>query len=80
MKYLVPCLLYLLLVSSCSRNDFAQRKALDPANMDAGASPGNDFHQFANGNWLKNHPVPDDYSRYGAFEDMTVLKILKIGS
>ena len=49
MKYLVPCLLCLLLVSSCSRNDFAQRKALDSANMDANVSPGNDFYQFANG-------------------------------
>jgi len=70
MKYIVPCLLCLLLVSNCGQSDFAQRKAIDPANIDASVSPGDDFYQFANGTWLKKNPVPDDYSRYGSFEEL----------
>lgn len=70
MKYVFPFLLSLLLINSCSQNDFSQRKAIDPANIDASVNPGDDFYQFANGNWLKKHPVPDDYSRYGAFEEL----------
>lgn len=37
-------------------------------NMDMTVKPGNDFYTYANGGWQKNNPIPDDYSRYGAFE------------
>jgi len=42
--------------------------ALNAANMDTTVKPGDDFYKYANGNWLKNNPIPDEYSRYGAFE------------
>ena len=42
--------------------------ALSAANMDTTVKAGDDFYKFANGNWLKNNPVPAEYSRYGAFE------------
>jgi putative endopeptidase len=42
--------------------------ALSAANMDTTVKPGDDFYRFANGNWLKNNPIPAEYSRYGAFE------------
>lgn len=42
--------------------------ALNAANMDTTVKPGDDFYRFANGNWLKNNPIPAEYSRYGAFE------------
>jgi putative endopeptidase len=42
--------------------------ALNAANMDTTVKAGDDFYKFANGNWLKNNPIPDEYSRYGAFE------------
>ncbi len=42
--------------------------ALSAANMDTTVKAGDDFYRFANGNWLKNNPVPAEYSRYGAFE------------
>jgi len=42
--------------------------ALNAANMDTTVKAGDDFYKFANGNWLKNNPIPAEYSRYGAFE------------
>ncbi len=42
--------------------------AINSANMDTTVNAGDDFYQFANGSWLKNNPIPDEYSRYGAFE------------
>ena len=37
-------------------------------NMDTTVNPGDDFYAYANGGWQKRNPIPDDYSRYGAFE------------
>ena len=37
-------------------------------NMDMTVKPGDDFYAYANGGWQKRNPIPDDYSRFGAFE------------
>lgn len=42
--------------------------AIDAANIDTTVKPGDNFYLYANGAWLKNHPIPGEYSRYGAFE------------
>jgi len=61
-------------------------KALDPADMDTSIKAGDDFYHFSNGNWLKNNPVPDAYSRWGSFEILAernqddLLDILKSAS
>ncbi|HLX64865.1 MAG TPA: M13 family metallopeptidase [Planctomycetota bacterium] len=47
-----------------------QPKPIDPANIDASVSPGDDFYRYANGKWLAQHPVPADESRFGAFEEV----------
>lgn len=41
-------------------------KAIDTANMDRSIAPGDDFFRFANGKWLDNNPIPDEYSSWGA--------------
>jgi putative endopeptidase len=51
-----------------SGKDKKAEPALSAANMDTTVKAGDDFYKFANGNWLKNNPIPDEYSRYGAFE------------
>src|ERR1044072_1548676 len=43
---------------------------LDPKNMDTSVKPGDDFYLFANGNWIKNNPVPPEFSRWAAFNEL----------
>ncbi|MEA3065676.1 MAG: putative endopeptidase [Sphingomonadales bacterium] len=38
-----------------------------PASMDKSVAPGDDFFAYANGNWVKNTPIPEDRSGIGAF-------------
>src|SRR3569833_617414 len=43
-------------------------KYIDPANMDLSVKPGDNFYLYANGNWLKNNPVPASKTRWGSFD------------
>ena len=56
--------LLILILGGCMRTT----KPIDTTNMDLSVKPGNNFYQYANGSWIKNHPIPDEYGRYGAFE------------
>ena len=56
-------------------NLFAQKskkqskiKYIDPANMDKSVKPGDNFFLYANGNWLKENPVPASKTRWGSFD------------
>ena len=40
---------------------------IDTAGMDQSVAPGDDFFDFANGNWAKNTQIPSDKARYGMF-------------
>ena len=44
-----------------------KRKFIDPVNMDLSVKPGDNFYQYANGNWLKNTPIPGKETRWGSF-------------
>jgi putative endopeptidase len=39
----------------------------DASGMDRSVAPGDNFYQFANGNWARNTPIPADKSNYGMF-------------
>jgi len=43
------------------------RHGIFPADMDTTASPCQDFHQFADGGWLRSHPIPAAFARWGTF-------------
>ncbi|WDF76340.1 M13 family metallopeptidase [Mucilaginibacter sp. KACC 22773] len=44
-----------------------RKKFIDPANMDTSVKPGDDFFEYANGNWLKNNPIPPNENSWGSF-------------
>lgn len=39
--------------------------------MDKSVDPGADFYKYADGNWVKDNPVPADKARYGAFDELS---------
>lgn len=45
--------------------------ALDPADMDRSASPGDDFYRYANGGWLDRVTIPPEEVRFSVFEEVT---------
>ena len=45
-------------------------KYIDKSNMDLTVKPGNNFYQYANGNWVKNNPVPASKTRWGSFDEL----------
>jgi putative endopeptidase len=70
---------FFLLYGCSTQNEQKMEKtennAIDLANMDTTVTPGNDFYQYANGSWLKNNPIPDEFSNYGSFH---LLKIILV--
>ena len=60
-----PVLLMIPLVSTA-----AETPVIDPANMDPRVKPSDDFYQYANGGWLEHNPIPPEYSRWGAFQEL----------
>lgn len=47
------------------------KKFIDPANMDLSVKPGDNFYRYANGNWLKNTPIPSSKTRWGSFDKLS---------
>jgi putative endopeptidase len=43
---------------------------IDAASLDPTCKPCTDFYQFANGGWIKNHPIPAAYPSYGSFNTL----------
>lgn len=50
----------------------------DTAGMDRGVKPGDDFYNYANGNWAKNTPIPEDKSNYGMFTKLDDLSKIRV--
>ena len=48
----------------------AQQVGVNRADMNLTVSPGEDFFEYAGGNWMKNNPLKPEYSRYGVFDDL----------
>lgn len=52
--------------------------AIDTSNIDFSSDPEIDFYRFANGNWIINNPVPDEFSVYGSFHKLGEDNIVKL--
>ena len=49
------------------KSDKENEKAICTKNMDTNVKPGDNFFEYVNGGWIKSHPIPPEYSQYGAF-------------
>jgi len=59
--------LIIISVVSCTDNKSNDLSGFDKAMMDTTVRAQDDFYQYAVGNWIKNNPIPDDQTRWGAF-------------
>lgn len=54
--------------SMAFRQDTPKSKAINLADLDLTVSPTADFDNYANGGWKRRFPIPDEKSRFGAFD------------
>ncbi|SFS33333.1 endothelin-converting enzyme Metallo peptidase. MEROPS family M13 [Porphyromonadaceae bacterium NLAE-zl-C104] len=63
--------LAVMITTSCTQQKTGQpQERLDLSNLDTTASPGISFYQYATGGWQKANPIPDEYARYGSFDQL----------
>jgi putative endopeptidase len=63
----------MMAMASISMMTMAQQplsSGLDRTDFDSSVRPGDDFYAYACGGWMKKHPLPAAYSRYGSFDQL----------
>jgi len=43
---------------------------INPENIDSSIDPNVNFYDYSNGSWLRNNPVPPEYSRWGSWNEI----------
>jgi putative endopeptidase len=66
---LMGCALVGALVCGAGENGVTGglKSGVDRSTFDTAVKPGENFFQYVNGTWIKNNPIPPEYSRWGAF-------------
>ena len=59
-----------LALSTPAQAQTAKPVGIDPANIDKSVKPCDNFFLYANGNWLKNNPIPAAESGWGSFNEL----------
>jgi putative endopeptidase len=78
-KYVLALAAMGLMAASCNqKGEETMTSGIDIANMDTTMAPGTDFYQYACGGWIKSHPIPNEYARYGSFEALNELSIEQV--
>ena len=54
-------------VVSASEAAASAKRGFDLANLDRSVSPCQNFYQFADGGWMKTHPIPADHAAWETF-------------
>lgn len=61
----------LVTINACDCDGVKEKKpmtkAIDKVNMDTTIKPGDNLFKYANGGWIKDNPIPPEYSQYGSF-------------
>ena len=65
----LPLAAFCLMAASCNvgHKQAEPTSGIQLANLDTTALPGTDFYQYACGGWVKQNPIPAEYSQYGSF-------------
>ncbi|MDR2556758.1 MAG: M13 family metallopeptidase [Bacteroidales bacterium] len=66
MKHFFLISAVVLFAATGCKND--SMKTLNLNDLDTSVNPKDDFYDFACGGWMKNHPLTDEYARYGSFD------------
>ena len=71
--YLPLAMFALAALTGCEGKKEAEvsTNGIDLANLDTTAVRGDDFYQYACGGWMKNHPLSDEYARFGSFDQLS---------
>ena len=59
-----------IIAGGCGPKEEQGTPAIDLKNMDLSINPADDFFRYCNNNWLKNNPIPEEYTSYGAFTEI----------
>ncbi|MBP5629148.1 MAG: M13 family metallopeptidase, partial [Bacteroidaceae bacterium] len=70
MKNVITILSLSFIVMAAAPLSAQQLKGYDKQNMNTSVKPGDNFVEYACGNWLKTHPLRDDQMTNGAFMDL----------
>ena len=54
-------------LTACTKQ---QTTGIHLENLDTTVVAQNDFYQYACGGWMKNNPLPNEYSRFGSFDKL----------
>lgn len=88
LKYVTPLLILLLIFLSTGvfsqtaskRTTVLKKSYIEKSNMDLSVKPGDNFFLYANGNWIKNNPVPASRTRWGSFDELRLENSTRLSS
>ena len=58
-------MLVVFFMSCNAKKDIVSKPDFIAANIDSSVNPSDDFFEYANGNWIKNNPIPGEQSSWG---------------
>ena len=71
-KNYFPLLAVSFMAASCGSNAGVSKTTtgIDLANLDTTVLAGESFYQYAAGGWMRNNPLPEEFSRFGTFDQL----------